>query len=98
MHRRLEGRGRSGRRSQAGAGRAVQGRRCRLEEVPAGSGHPVHGQHHQQPVPELPLAGIGPGLPGQVRAPDRERDPGRGPWRAAGQHAGLRFVGLGQDG
>ena len=23
---------------------------------------------------------------------------GRGPWRAAGQHAGLRFVGLGQDG
>ncbi len=44
------------------------------------------------------LAGIGPGLPGQVRAPDRERDPGGGPWRAAGQHAGLRFVGLGQDG
>jgi hypothetical protein len=54
LHRLQEGRGRSGRRGQAGPGRPGQGRRCRLEEVPAGSGDPEHGQHHQQPVPVLP--------------------------------------------
>jgi len=44
------------------------------------------------------LSGIGSGVPGQVRPPGRERHRCCRPWRAAGQHAGLRFVRLGQDG